>query len=99
MGFDGLFLGRIDYEDKINRIKNRSMEMIWHTNAANADIFTSVLFNLYHPPPGFCFDVSSKCNDDLIVDDINSLEYNLDKKVSKEIRLWLVKQKFSNQIS
>ncbi|XP_055295904.1 lysosomal alpha-mannosidase-like [Sitodiplosis mosellana] len=78
MGYDGFFIGRIDYEDKINRIKNRNLEMVWHTGA-NADIFTGVLYNLYHPPPGFCFDVL--CDDDLIVDDINTPEYNLDKKL------------------
>lgn len=29
MGFDGLFFGRADYQDKINRQKERTMEVIW----------------------------------------------------------------------
>lgn len=81
MSFDGLFLGRIDIQDYFDRVKNRNMEMIWHANE-NADLFTSVLYYLYIPPPGFCFDIL--CDDDLIVDDIHSPEYNLDKKVTAE---------------
>jgi lysosomal alpha-mannosidase len=33
LGFDGLFLGRIDYQDKNGRMNNKSAEMIWHTSA------------------------------------------------------------------
>ena len=29
MDFDGLFLGRIDYQDKTNRKYSKTMEMIW----------------------------------------------------------------------
>lgn len=32
MGFDGLFLGRIDYQDKVTRNYNRAFEMLWHTS-------------------------------------------------------------------
>ena len=28
-GFDGLFFGRLDHEDKSQRMKEKSMEMIW----------------------------------------------------------------------
>jgi len=28
-GFDGMFLGRIDYQDKSQRLVNKTMEMIW----------------------------------------------------------------------
>ena len=28
-GFDGMFLGRIDYQDKNKRLTNKTMEMIW----------------------------------------------------------------------
>lgn len=28
-GYDGLFLGRIDYQDKERRMKDKEMEMIW----------------------------------------------------------------------
>lgn len=82
MGFDGLFVGRIDYEDKINREINRNMEMLWHSSdslGSKSDLFTTVLYNTYKAPPGFCFDVV--CTDDPIVDDERSPEYNLEKKV------------------
>jgi lysosomal alpha-mannosidase len=29
MGFDGLFFGRLDYADKDNRLKKKTMEMMW----------------------------------------------------------------------
>ena len=28
-GFDGLFFGRLDYQDKDARLKNKTMEMMW----------------------------------------------------------------------
>lgn len=83
MGYDGLFLGRIDYQDKIKRLAFKNAEMIWHSSAnlgQKSDIFTGVLYNMYQPPPGFCFDIL--CSDDPIIDDKNSPEYNVDKKVT-----------------
>lgn len=44
-----------------------------------AQLFTSVLFNNYAPPPGFCFDVL--CDDEPIIDDKHSPDYNVDKMV------------------
>lgn len=29
MGFDGVILGRIDYQDKLNRLQRQSMELLW----------------------------------------------------------------------
>jgi lysosomal alpha-mannosidase len=29
MGFDGLFFGRLDYADKDQRLKTKTMEMMW----------------------------------------------------------------------
>lgn len=29
MGFDGLFFGRLDFEDKANRLAHKTMEMVW----------------------------------------------------------------------
>ncbi|XP_023214227.1 lysosomal alpha-mannosidase-like, partial [Centruroides sculpturatus] len=59
MKFDGLFLGRIDYQDKIFRQQNRRLEFLWNTNPGyNLDtkLFTGILPNVYWPPQGFCFD-------------------------------------------
>jgi len=30
MGFDGLFFGRLDYQDKDERLMTQKSEMIWH---------------------------------------------------------------------
>ncbi|XP_063544999.1 lysosomal alpha-mannosidase-like isoform X1 [Cydia strobilella] len=83
MGYDGLFLGRIDYQDKARRLRERTMEMLWRGSddlGKASDIFTGVLYNTYSPPAGFCFDVL--CNDEPIIDDVSSPMYNADAKVT-----------------
>ncbi|XP_041983730.1 lysosomal alpha-mannosidase-like isoform X1 [Aricia agestis] len=82
MGYDGLFLGRIDYQDKNARLHQKRMEMLWRGDddlGKPSDIFTGVLYNTYSPPPGFCFDVL--CSDEPIVDDPDSPMYNVDDRV------------------
>lgn len=82
MGYDGLFFGRLDYQDKIKRIQDQKMEMLWRGSQSlgeDANLFTGVLYNLYQNPPGFCFDIV--CQNQPIIDDPNSKDYNLDKKV------------------
>ena len=64
MGFDGLFFARNDYDDKNQRLKDNTMEMVWRPSRSlgNAsDLFTGILLFHYGPPPGFCFD--SLCSD------------------------------------
>ena len=39
MGFDGLFIGRLDFQDKINRLENKTPEMIWKASANLGEIF------------------------------------------------------------
>lgn len=29
LGFDGLLFGRLDYQDKEQRLQNKTMELIW----------------------------------------------------------------------
>ncbi|XP_037040043.1 lysosomal alpha-mannosidase isoform X1 [Bradysia coprophila] len=82
MGYDGLFFGRLDHEDKRNRLVTRKPEFVWHGSAnlgENADLFTGVLFNNYGPPPGFCFDVL--CADEPIIDDKWSPDNNVNRRV------------------
>lgn len=91
MNFDGLFLGRIDYQDKEKRLANQNAEMIWHGSdnlGENADLFTGILFNGYDPPPGLCFD--TRCYKEPLVDDENSPEYNLNEKVGKIPKMWII---------
>lgn len=40
---------------------------------------TGILYNTYQPPPGFCFDFL--CADEPIVDDVESPEYNVPRRV------------------
>lgn len=44
MGFDGFFLGRIDYQDKAERLKHQEMELLWRGSASlkppTTDLFT-----------------------------------------------------------
>ena len=48
-GFDGLFFGRLDYQDKDARMKDKTMEMIWHGSPENLGTQTSLnVFLLTH---------------------------------------------------
>ncbi|XP_075062727.1 lysosomal alpha-mannosidase [Mixophyes fleayi] len=80
MGYEGLFFGRLDYQDKENRQETKRMEMIWRGSddleAPSADLFTGVLPNGYDPPRGFCWD--QLCADSPIMDDPTMEDYNVD---------------------
>ena len=47
MGFDGLFFGRLDYQDKQVRESSKNMEGIWRGSQslqhADADLFTGTV--------------------------------------------------------
>lgn len=81
MGYDGMFFSRLDFRDKLQRRSDKSMETVWQSsdNLEDSDILTGVLFNHYSPPPGFCFDIL--CNDEPIIDDEYSADYNVDRRV------------------
>ncbi|KZC06792.1 Lysosomal alpha-mannosidase, partial [Dufourea novaeangliae] len=84
LGFDGMFLGRLDYQDKKKRLRDKTMEFIWKGSpslGSRGDLFTVALYNTYSPPPGFCFDVL--CNDQPIVDDPASPDYNVEERVEQ----------------
>ncbi|XP_042239009.1 lysosomal alpha-mannosidase-like isoform X2 [Homarus americanus] len=82
MGFEGLFFGRLDHDDKNTRWANKTLEMVWQASqnlGESAWLFTGVLPNGYGPPGGFCFDIL--CHDEPIMDDRRLHGYNVDKKV------------------
>lgn len=61
MGFDSLFLGRVDHQDKNLRERMRTLEFIWKSSPSigeKCDIFTGILPNVYWPPKGFCYDIN-----------------------------------------
>ncbi|XP_059774202.1 lysosomal alpha-mannosidase isoform X2 [Balaenoptera ricei] len=78
MGFDGFFFGRLDYQDKSARKEKMEMEQVWRASASlkppTADLFISVLPNIYNPPDGLCWD--TLCADRPFVEDPLSPEYN-----------------------
>ncbi|KAG0712704.1 Lysosomal alpha-mannosidase [Chionoecetes opilio] len=87
MGFDGLFFGRLDHDDKNTRWANRTMEMVWQASQDLGDaawLFTGVLPNTYSPPKGFCFDIL--CSDDPIMDDPRLHDYNVDERVDSFLK-------------
>ncbi|XP_015365920.1 PREDICTED: lysosomal alpha-mannosidase isoform X2 [Diuraphis noxia] len=85
-GYDGLFFARLDYEEREQRLSNKTAEMIWQSSpniGSSADLYTQVLYNHYSAPDGFCFDIV--CGVNPIVDDIKSPEYNVEAKAQKLI--------------
>ncbi len=86
-GFDGLFQGRIDYQDNDYRRLTKTREMVWQASSSlgeKAKIFTGILPNGYSPPDGFCFD--SSCGDDPIMDNPKLEDFNLNEKVDAFIQ-------------
>ncbi|XP_063148563.1 lysosomal alpha-mannosidase [Candoia aspera] len=83
MGYDGFFLGRIDYQDKSHRQSLREMEQLWRASRnldpPMADLFTGILPNVYNPPMSLCWD--QICSDNPIVDD-DSDENNVENIVA-----------------
>ena len=46
VGFDSLFFGRIDYQDRAKRMAEKNMEMVWKGSASDPDqaVFTGIFF-------------------------------------------------------
>ncbi|PSN38670.1 Lysosomal alpha-mannosidase [Blattella germanica] len=88
LGFEGLFFARLDYQDREKRVNDKTLEIVWEASpnlGAEADLFTSVLYNHYSAPLDFCFDVL--CDDPPIIDDKTSPDYNVDYRVSEFERI------------
>ncbi|XP_072458359.1 lysosomal alpha-mannosidase-like isoform X2 [Notamacropus eugenii] len=87
MGFDGYFLGRLDYQDKQRRKKELEMELVWRASAnlpsPQADLFTSILPNLYLPPVGLCWDfLCSVKEGNLMADDPASPDSRIEEVIN-----------------
>ncbi|CAG9577073.1 unnamed protein product [Danaus chrysippus] len=86
MGFDGLFIGRVDHKERESMMDEGRMEFMWRGSdvlGKMSDIMTHTMFNLYNAPEGFCFDFL--CNDEPVVDDPDSKVFNADKLVNNFI--------------
>ncbi|CAL1531573.1 unnamed protein product [Lymnaea stagnalis] len=84
-GFDGFFFGRLDYQDKDKRLKDKNMEFLWRGSPNNlgtdGTIFTGVLPNGYNPPGNYCFDITCLDFNPLIQDDPRLHDYNVEQMV------------------
>uniref|UniRef100_A0A7N8YAM6 Alpha-mannosidase n=1 Tax=Mastacembelus armatus TaxID=205130 RepID=A0A7N8YAM6_9TELE len=85
MGYDGLFFGRLDYQDRAHRMREKEQELLWRASDSltppMADLFTGILPNGYNPPEGFCWD--QFCDDPPIRDDPDLEDYNVDDVVKR----------------
>ena len=61
MGFDALFFGRIDYQDKEKRMNDKALEWIWTPNSESlgeeTNIFAQLMWDSYENP-NFDWDIS-----------------------------------------
>eukprot|EP00047_Mylnosiga_fluctuans_P023990 m.150634 g.150634 ORF g.150634 m.150634 type:complete len:975 (+) comp9747_c0_seq2:15-2939(+) len=76
MGFNSWFFGRIDYQDRVLRVAEGTLEMVSQPSPSlgpQADLFTGAL-NGYGPIPGFDFNIGSNAaplNDDDRLEGVN----------------------------
>ncbi|KAL8544273.1 hypothetical protein ACS0TY_004707 [Phlomoides rotata] len=83
IGFDSLFFGRIDYQDRAKCKTEKSLEVIWRGSkslGSSSQIFAGAFPKNYEPPPGgFYYEV----NDDspIVQDNINLFDYNVQERV------------------
>ncbi|XP_009591416.1 probable alpha-mannosidase At5g13980 [Nicotiana tomentosiformis] len=83
VGFDSLFFGRIDYQDRAKRKIEKSLEVIWRGSkslGSSTQIFAGAFPENYEPPSRFYFEV----NDDSppVQDDVNLFDYNVQERVN-----------------
>lgn len=62
MGFDAWFFARLDYQDKENRLQNKSMQYLWRPMSqhfgSEKEIMTYAMYRHYSAPPGFDVDLN-----------------------------------------
>ncbi|KAF2322962.1 hypothetical protein GH714_032461 [Hevea brasiliensis] len=84
VGFDSLFFGRIDYQDRAKRKNEKSLEVVWQGSdslGSSAQIFAGAFPENYEPPPGgFYFEVNDPSP--IVQDDMNLFDYNVPDRVN-----------------
>ncbi|PIN15813.1 Glycosyl hydrolase, family 38 - alpha-mannosidase [Handroanthus impetiginosus] len=84
VGFDALYFGRIDYQDRAKRRDEKKLEVIWQgskSRGSSSQIFAGAFYaGNYEPPTGFHFEV----NDDspVVQDDMDLFDYNVHERVN-----------------
>ncbi|PIN24224.1 Glycosyl hydrolase, family 38 - alpha-mannosidase [Handroanthus impetiginosus] len=82
VGFDSLFFGRIDYQDRTKRKIEKSLEVIWQGSksfGSSAQIFAGAFPENYEPPSGFYFEVNDASP--IVQDDVNLFDCNVQERV------------------
>ena len=85
-GMDGLFFGRLDYQDLDKRLKDKAAEWLWRASPSlgpDAQVFAGLTGSYsgnYGPPSGFCWDI--KCSDEPVQDDARLDGYNVESRVA-----------------
>ncbi|KAJ0988739.1 hypothetical protein J5N97_007095 [Dioscorea zingiberensis] len=84
VGFDALYFSRIDYQDRLQRMDLKSLEVVWRGSkslGSSADVFTGIFPKNYEPPPGdFYFEVNDESP--VIQDDPLLFDYNVEERVN-----------------
>ncbi|GAU24694.1 hypothetical protein TSUD_323030 [Trifolium subterraneum] len=83
VGFDSLFFGRIDYQDRNKRKKEKSLEVIWQGSkslGSSAQIFAGAFPENYEPPSGFYFEVND--DSEIVQDNMDLFDYNVQDRVN-----------------
>ncbi|PRQ54348.1 putative alpha-mannosidase [Rosa chinensis] len=83
VGFDSLYFGRIDYQDREKRKNDKSLEFVWQGSkslGSSAEIFSGAFPENYEPPSGFYFEVNDKSP--IVQDDITLFDYNVQERVN-----------------
>ncbi|XP_052745994.1 uncharacterized protein LOC112048803 [Bicyclus anynana] len=87
MGFDGLFVNPISFDDELLRMQRRALEFVWRGSddlGGDTDIYTHKLFDGYWSPPGYCF--GSTCDDPLFMASdavFNNVEQRIEDFITK----------------
>ncbi|KAH7644224.1 lysosomal alpha-mannosidase-like protein 2 [Dermatophagoides farinae] len=85
MGYDAMYFAREDYQDRRYRQYHHTLEHVWQGSddlGNRSDIFTGMMQMGYGPPNGLDWDLVGGENDP-IVDNKNSEEYNVPEIVEK----------------
>jgi alpha-mannosidase len=88
VGFDALYFGRINYDDREERAATQRLEFVWQASKSRpgSTVFTGVFSDgNYQPPPGICFDVLCPQNQP-VMKDKRLKDYNFDSMVATLIQ-------------
>ncbi|KAK9926542.1 hypothetical protein M0R45_023767 [Rubus argutus] len=84
VGFDSLFFGRIDYQDRAKRKDEKSLEVVWQGSkslGSSAQIFAGAFPKNYEPPSdNFYFEINDASP--IVQDDMDLFDYNVPDRVN-----------------